>query len=70
MTTTAPRCGTPTTPCRPRAVDFWPVVPFKPLAPFFGFERSIVFQRVPAWNDLLNGPDDAKLPLLADPGVA
>ena len=26
--------------------DFWPVVPFKPLAPFFGFERSIVFQRV------------------------
>jgi len=47
--------------------DFWPVVAFKPLAPFFGFERSIVFQRVPAWNDLLNGPDDAKLPLLADP---
>jgi N-acyl-D-aspartate/D-glutamate deacylase len=43
------------------------VVPFKPLAPFFGFERSIVFQRVPAWNDVLNGPDDAKLPTLADP---
>jgi N-acyl-D-amino-acid deacylase len=47
--------------------DFWPVVPFKPLAPFFGFERSIVFQRVPAWNDLLNGPDDDKLRFLADP---
>jgi N-acyl-D-amino-acid deacylase len=47
--------------------DFWPVVPFKPLAPFFGFERSIVFQRVPAWNDLLNGPDELKLPMLADP---
>ena len=47
--------------------DFWPAVPFKPLAPFFGFERSIVFQRVPAWNELVNGPEDAKLPTLADP---
>jgi N-acyl-D-amino-acid deacylase len=47
--------------------DLWPVVPFKPLAPFFGFERSIVFQRVPAWNDVLNGPPEAKLPALADP---
>jgi N-acyl-D-amino-acid deacylase len=47
--------------------DFWPAVPFKPLAPFFGFERSIVFQRVPAWNELVNGPEDAKLPALADP---
>jgi len=47
--------------------DFWPAVAFKPLAPFFGFERSIVFQRVPAWNDLVNGPDEAKLRLLADP---
>jgi N-acyl-D-aspartate/D-glutamate deacylase len=47
--------------------DFWPTVPYKPLAPFFGFERSIVFQRVPAWNALINGPAEAKLPTLADP---
>jgi len=47
--------------------DFWPVVAFKPLAPFFGFERSIVFQRVPAWNEVLNGPADDKLATLADP---
>ncbi len=47
--------------------DFWPVVPIKPLAPFFGFERSIVFQRVAAWNEVVNGPDDAKLATLADP---
>ncbi|MFI5040346.1 MAG: amidohydrolase family protein [Acidimicrobiales bacterium] len=47
--------------------DFWPNVPFKPLAPFFGFERSIVFQRVPAWNEVLNGPAEAKLTTLADP---
>jgi N-acyl-D-aspartate/D-glutamate deacylase len=46
--------------------DFWPVVPFKPLAPFFSFERSIVFQRIPAWNDLINGPEEEKLRLLAD----
>jgi N-acyl-D-amino-acid deacylase len=47
--------------------DLWPVVVFKPLEPFFGFERSIAFQRVPAWNDVLNGPADAKLATLADP---
>jgi N-acyl-D-aspartate/D-glutamate deacylase len=47
--------------------DFWPVVAFKPIAPFFSFERSIVFQRVPAWNDLINGPAEEKLTLLADP---
>jgi N-acyl-D-aspartate/D-glutamate deacylase len=47
--------------------DFWPNVPFKPIAPFFSFERSIVFQRVPAWNDLINGPADEKPRLLADP---
>jgi N-acyl-D-amino-acid deacylase len=47
--------------------DYWPVVAFKPIAPFFSFERSIVFQRVPAWNDLINGPDDEKLRLLGDP---
>jgi N-acyl-D-aspartate/D-glutamate deacylase len=47
--------------------DFWPVVPIKPLAPFFGFERSIVFQRVAAWNEVVNGPDEMKLPTLADP---
>lgn len=47
--------------------DFWPNVPFKPLEPFFGFERSIAFQRVPAWNEVLNGPHEAKLLTLADP---
>jgi N-acyl-D-aspartate/D-glutamate deacylase len=47
--------------------DYWPNVPFKPIAPFFSFERSIVFQRVPAWNDLINGTADRKLALLADP---
>jgi N-acyl-D-aspartate/D-glutamate deacylase len=47
--------------------DLWPAVAFKPLAPFFSFERSIVFQRVPAWNEWVNGPADQKLALLADP---
>jgi N-acyl-D-aspartate/D-glutamate deacylase len=47
--------------------DLWPVVPFKPLAPFFSFERSIVFQRVPAWNEWVNGPAETKLATLADP---
>ena len=47
--------------------DLWPVIGFKPLAPFFSFERSIVFQRVPAWNEWVNGPADDKLRLLADP---
>ncbi|HVM64932.1 MAG TPA: amidohydrolase family protein [Acidimicrobiales bacterium] len=47
--------------------DYWPVVAFKPIAPFFSFERSIVFQRVPAWNNLINGPAEHKPVLLADP---
>lgn len=47
--------------------DFWPNVPFKPLEPYFGFERSIAFQRVPAWNEVLNGPPGDKLKTLADP---
>lgn len=47
--------------------DFWPNIVFKPLEPFFGFERSIVFQRIPAWNEMVNGPDDKKLATLADP---
>ena len=47
--------------------DYWPNIVFKPLEPFFGFERSIVFQRIPAWNELINGPADAKLRTLADP---
>jgi N-acyl-D-amino-acid deacylase len=48
-------------------IDFWPNVVFKPLEPFFGFERSIVFQRVPAWNAMVNGPAGEKLATLADP---
>lgn len=47
--------------------DMWPMVNCKPLAPFFGFERSLVFQRVPAWNEVINGPADEKLSTLADP---
>jgi N-acyl-D-aspartate/D-glutamate deacylase len=47
--------------------DLWPAVAFKPLAPYFSFERSIVFQRVPAWNEWVNGPTEDKLRLLADP---
>lgn len=52
---------------RANGVDFWPNVVFKPLAPFFGFERSLAFQRVPAWNEMINGPADQKLATLADP---
>lgn len=52
---------------RDEGADMWSTVGFKPLEPFFGFEKSIVFQRIPAWNELLNGPHDQKLSLLADP---
>ena len=50
-----------------QGADLWPAVAFKPLAPFFSFERSIVFQRVPAWNAWVNGPAGSKLATLADP---
>lgn len=52
---------------RATGADMWPMVNCKPLAPFFGFERSLVFQRVAAWNEVINGPTEAKLPTLADP---
>ena len=47
--------------------DMWPMVNCKPLAPFFGFESSLVFQRVPAWNEVINGPTELKLSTLGDP---
>ena len=52
---------------RSEGADMWPMVNCKPLAPFFGFESSLVFQRVPAWNEVINGPAEVKLATLADP---
>ena len=52
---------------RASGADMWPMVNCKPLAPFFGFERSIVFQRVAAWNEAINLPTEAKMAMLADP---
>ena len=52
---------------RESGADMWTMVNCKPLAPFFGFERSLVFQRVAAWNEVVNGPADQKIPTLADP---
>lgn len=48
-------------------VDFWVNVPYKPLDLFFNFERSLAFQRVQAWHEMVNGPEADKLRLLADP---
>ena len=66
-----PTCSTPTIAARawdahhrdpaPTAATSGRSSSFKPLEPFFGFERSIVFQRVPAWNEMVNGPADDKL---------
>lgn len=52
---------------RASGADMWPMVNCKPLAPFFGFENTLVFQRVAAWNEAINGPADLKIPTLADP---
>jgi len=52
---------------RREGADMWSMVNCKPLAPFFGFESSLVFQRVPAWNEAINGPANSKLATLADP---
>jgi N-acyl-D-aspartate/D-glutamate deacylase len=47
--------------------DFWVTVPFRPLELFFNFERSLTFQRVQAWHDMINGPHDEKMVKLTDP---
>ena len=48
-------------------VDFWVTVPYVPLQLFFNFERSLTFQRVQSWHELVNGPAEEKLTKLADP---
>ena len=66
-TSTTRACDAPRAGARRQAATSGPTSSFKPLEPFFGFERSIVFQRVPAWNEMINGPADDKLATLADP---
>ena len=39
----------------------------EPSMPRLGFESSIGTAAVPAWHELINGPADRKLALLADP---
>lgn len=39
----------------------------QPFTPVLGFESSIATAAVPAWHELVNGPADRKLALLADP---
>jgi N-acyl-D-aspartate/D-glutamate deacylase len=39
----------------------------EPLQPRLGFEASIATAAIPAWHELVNGPADRKLALLADP---
>lgn len=39
----------------------------EPVRPRLGFESSIGTAAVPAWHELVNGPADRKLDLLADP---
>ena len=52
---------------RDQGVDFWPTMGTRPLDLYFNFEKALTFQRVPAWNDLVNGPPENKMTLLADP---
>ncbi|MCY3889283.1 MAG: amidohydrolase family protein [bacterium] len=52
---------------REQGVDFWPTMGTRPLDLYFNFEKALTFQRVPAWNDLVNGPLENKMTLLADP---
>lgn len=48
-------------------IDWWVTVPFAPLHLFFNFERALVFQRVQAWHEMVNGPHDEKMAKLTDP---
>ncbi|GAA4998138.1 N-acyl-D-amino-acid deacylase family protein [Uniformispora flossi] len=52
---------------RAEGVDFWGQMGHVPLEPYFNFERSLTFQRVPAWNEMINSPAETKLATLADP---
>lgn len=39
----------------------------QPFMPRLGFESTIAAAAVPAWHEMINGPEDDKLRLLADP---
>ncbi len=40
----------------------------EPFTPMLGFQTSIAAAAIPPWHELINGPADAKLDTLADPG--
>jgi N-acyl-D-aspartate/D-glutamate deacylase len=48
-------------------IDFWPMQPHMASRMYWNFERSLVYFRIPAWNEVINGPTELKLPTLADP---
>jgi N-acyl-D-amino-acid deacylase len=52
---------------RGEGADLWPNVVFAPLQVFYNFERSIAFQRIPAWHELVGAPAAAKRDMLASP---
>jgi N-acyl-D-aspartate/D-glutamate deacylase len=39
----------------------------EPFTPMLGFQTSIATAAIPPWHELVNGPADAKLAMLADP---
>jgi N-acyl-D-amino-acid deacylase len=52
---------------RRAGVDVSPLYSHAPAHVNLHFDRSIMWQGVPAWHELVNGPDADKRPLLADP---
>jgi N-acyl-D-aspartate/D-glutamate deacylase len=51
---------------RAEGADLWPCFSAAPTYVNLHFDRSIMWHGVPAWHELVNGPDEDKARLLAD----
>ena len=52
---------------RDMGADFWPTFVHKPLEIFYNFDRSLMFEWMPAWHDMMYSPKETRAALLGDP---
>ena len=52
---------------RDSGADFWPTFVHKPLEIFFNFDKSLMFEWMPTWHDMMYSPKGEREKLLADP---
>jgi N-acyl-D-amino-acid deacylase len=52
---------------RDGGADFWTTFAPKPISIFLNFDKSLFFEWMPAWHDMMYSPKDEREAILADP---